>query len=317
MKRLRISVAMCTYNGAGFLSEQLDSIAAQTRLPEELVICDDCSTDETVEVVNAFARRACISVHLKINESTLGATKNFEKAIGLCHGDIIALADQDDVWKPQKLLRIVDALERNPQCLLVFSDGKCVDRDGLELGFTLWDKCQRVNIHRLLWGGEPQLKVLLKRDLVTGATSAMRRNLFENAIPIPDIWLHDAWLAAVAAAENKISGINESLIHYRLHGNQQVGVGHRKLGKLLRSKLERGKQEELKKFQVLRDFLRGKANPGLQAELDSKIRHLEMRSSLSPNVFRRFIQIGEEALSGRYHKFSSGLQSIILDGIRS
>jgi glycosyltransferase involved in cell wall biosynthesis len=317
MDRSQVSVALCTYNGAAFLSEQLDSIAAQTRLPGELVICDDCSTDETVEIVRAFARIARPFVRLKINESNLGATKNFEQAIGLCQGDVIALADQDDVWKPQKLQRIVEALEKSPQCILVFSDGECIDDDGSELGFTLWDKCQRVNIHRLLWGGEPQLSVLLKRDLVTGATSAMRRELLENALPIPNIWLHDAWLAAVAAAQNKISAINESLIQYRLHGNQQVGVGHRKLGKLVRSKLERGKREELRKFQVLRDFLRTKINPGLQAELDSKIRHLEMRSSLSPNVFSRFIQIGAEALSGRYHKFSSGLQSIILDGIRS
>src|SRR5882724_11959920 len=99
MKGQRISVAMCTYNGAGFLSEQLESIAAQTRLPDELVICDDRSTDESVEIVRNFARHTPFSVRLEMNEENLGSTKNFEKSIGLCQGEIIALADQDDVWR--------------------------------------------------------------------------------------------------------------------------------------------------------------------------------------------------------------------------
>src|SRR6266567_6944512 len=103
MSKSRISVAMCTYNGARFLREQLESIAAQSRLPDELVVCDDGSTDETVETIKAFVGRAPFAVRLEINSKNLGSTKNFEKAIGLCEGEIIALADQDDVWKPQKL----------------------------------------------------------------------------------------------------------------------------------------------------------------------------------------------------------------------
>src|SRR5690242_1846918 len=103
MKRLRISVAMCTFNGARFLPEQLESITAQTRLPDELVICDDRSADESLEIIRAFLDRPPFTVRLEINERNLGSTKNFEKAIGLCQGEIIALADQDDVWFPQKL----------------------------------------------------------------------------------------------------------------------------------------------------------------------------------------------------------------------
>src|SRR5258708_997920 len=139
MNGLRISVAMCTYNGVRFLPEQLESIAAQTRLPDELVVCDDRSTDESVEIIRQFAHRAPFAVRLEINANNRGVTKNFQKAIELCQGDVIALADQDDVWKAQKLQRIVEALEKSPQCILVFSDGECIDGAGLELGFTLWD----------------------------------------------------------------------------------------------------------------------------------------------------------------------------------
>ena len=88
MNRQRISVAMCTYNGARFLPEQLESITMQTRLPDELVICDDQSTDESAEIIKAFLPHAPFAVRLEVNESNRGSTKNFEKAIGLCQGEI-------------------------------------------------------------------------------------------------------------------------------------------------------------------------------------------------------------------------------------
>src|SRR5713101_1538304 len=110
MNKMYLSVAMCTYYGARFLQEQLESIAAQTRLPDELVVCDDRSADGSVEIVRNFAKSAPFPVQLEINETNLGAIKNFEKAIGLCEGETIALADQDDIWKPQKLSRLSVAL---------------------------------------------------------------------------------------------------------------------------------------------------------------------------------------------------------------
>src|SRR6266849_5683432 len=113
---------MCTYNGARFLSEQLESIAAQTRVPDELVVCDDGSTDETVEIIKAFVERAPFAVRLEINANNLGSTKNFEKAIGLCQGEIIALADQDDVWYPKKLELLESVFLARPSVGAVFSD---------------------------------------------------------------------------------------------------------------------------------------------------------------------------------------------------
>src|SRR3954470_17842517 len=94
------SVAMCTYNGARFLGEQLASVAAQTRPPDELVVCDDRSTDETASLVRDFAAAAPFRVRLHVNERNLGSTRNFERAVSLCEGDLIALSDQDDEWLP-------------------------------------------------------------------------------------------------------------------------------------------------------------------------------------------------------------------------
>src|ERR1700704_2935070 len=115
MSELRIWVALCMYNGADFLSEQLESIAAQTRLPDELVVCDDGSSDDSTDIVRNFAKNASFPVRLEVNEKNLGSTKNFEKAIGLCNGDIISLADQDDVWKLHKLAVLEAALKNHPQ----------------------------------------------------------------------------------------------------------------------------------------------------------------------------------------------------------
>src|SRR5437588_7313199 len=105
----RISIAMCTYNGARFLREQLDSFAAQSRLPDEVVICDDGSTDGTADIVRTFASGAPFPVHFHVNEPRLGITRNFERAAGLCTGSIIFFSDQDDVWLPDKLDRFAEA----------------------------------------------------------------------------------------------------------------------------------------------------------------------------------------------------------------
>lgn len=118
--RLILSVAMCTYNGEEYLWEQLLSIAEQTRLPDELIVCDDSSTDTTLQILNEFQKMAPFSVRIYCNEAKLGPSKNFEKAITLCSGDVIALSDQDDVWLPRKLERLEKLLEDHLEAGLRF-----------------------------------------------------------------------------------------------------------------------------------------------------------------------------------------------------
>src|SRR5258706_6945784 len=97
------SVAMCTCNGAAYLADQLESIAAQSRLPDELVVRDDASVDDTPAVIQAFAARAPFPVRFERNADRLGSTRNFDGAIAACTGDLIALSDQDDVWHQDKV----------------------------------------------------------------------------------------------------------------------------------------------------------------------------------------------------------------------
>ena len=124
---MRLSIAMCTYNGGSSLREQLTSVLTQGRLPDELVICDDGSTDCTVEIVREFQAAAPFEVQLIVNDKKLGSTKNFEKCIQLCKGDIIVLSDQDDSWQPDRLRLSEEVFLARPDAGAVFSDALIVD----------------------------------------------------------------------------------------------------------------------------------------------------------------------------------------------
>src|SRR5690349_6024675 len=126
-KRLSLSIALASYNGGRYIREQLDSIARQTRLPDELVISDDASTDSTPEIIEEFARSAPFPVHFLKNSERLGAIGNFEAAIRACKGTIIFLCDQDDVWYPEKVALMEECFIDHPEAGAVFSDGDVVD----------------------------------------------------------------------------------------------------------------------------------------------------------------------------------------------
>jgi glycosyltransferase involved in cell wall biosynthesis len=215
---------MCTYNGAAYLAEQLDSLSAQTRLPNELVVCDDSSTDKrTREIVTDFARHAPFPVRLFVNKQNLGSRQSFEQAIRRCRGEIIFLCDQDDVWREDKLALIEREFSSRPQTGMVFSDAELVDENLVKLG-ALWTS----------FGAEGQAEIererafhaLLRGNLVTGATLAFRSRFRRLVLPIPsDIILqHDGWMALIIAAVAPVVFLNEPLIKYRQHPTQQIGA---------------------------------------------------------------------------------------------
>ena len=140
MARSTISVALCTYNGERFLAEQLASIASQTRLPDELICCDDGSTDGTVAVLESFAATVPFPVRIVRNERNLGSNENFAQAIFLCQGELIALCDQDDRWLPRRLEVEAQALDAHAEAQLVFSDGEMLGETGERLSSRLWDQ---------------------------------------------------------------------------------------------------------------------------------------------------------------------------------
>src|SRR5262245_21653170 len=135
---LTISIALCTYNGARFLPDQLRSFLQQERLPDEVVVCDDASTDATPELLKQFAQTAPFPVRVHVNELNLGSTRNFDKAIRHCTSDIILLADQDDIWLPEKIRRIEDEFRNSTSVGLVISNADLIDDDSRSLRRDLW-----------------------------------------------------------------------------------------------------------------------------------------------------------------------------------
>ncbi len=243
---LRISIAMCTYNGSQFLPEQLASIAAQIRLPDELIICDDGSTDTTQEIIEGFSRTVPFPIRFIQNPRNLGSTKNFEKAIGLCTGHLIALSDQDDIWLPKRLACEAEMMELNPTLGGVFSDAELVDAGSKPIGRRLWENIFFLHRDQEQFQAGHATDVLLKRNVVTGATVMVRASLRALFLPIPAIWVHDGWIAWMTALYSQFRLIEEPLIRYRIHANQQAGIASvtRTLPSNLRERLEMAKREE-------------------------------------------------------------------------
>jgi glycosyltransferase involved in cell wall biosynthesis len=222
----KISVALCTYNGERFLARQLASIQQQTKAPFELVVCDDCSTDGTIEILGKFAASASFPVRLASNEHNIGFVANFERAIGLCQGNLIALSDQDDIWYPTRLERSQQEFAAHPEAGLVFSDADVMDDQDELTGIRLWTNYRFTDERkeRLLQG---DYTVLARHRFVTGATVMFRSHLRANCLPVGSGWLHDEWIVANAAATTELRPIETPLIRYRQHASQQVGLGPR------------------------------------------------------------------------------------------
>src|SRR4051812_33917826 len=204
MKRApTISVALCTFNGAEYLPAQLASIAAQSRLPDELVVHDDASSDGTPALVEAFVAQAPFPVRLHRHAERLGSIRNFDSAIAACAGDLIALSDQDDVWRPDKLRAIARRFDADAGVGLVFSDADLVDAALRPIGRRLWESIGFDRQRQHLWRQRGALTALVPGRIVTGATMAFRATFRPLVLPTPDgiaPMIHDGWIALAIAA---------------------------------------------------------------------------------------------------------------------
>lgn len=215
-----ISVAMCTFNGEKYIKEQIESIINQSLVPDEIVICDDCSKDNTVNIIKEVLDNWSGKVHLAVNEKNLGYRKNFEKAISLCKGNIIFLSDQDDVWNRNKIEIMVNALN-NSDAILAFHDVEVVDENLNLIKRSFW-KLLRFNYQKFLHN---DFRRIFASNVVQGSACVFRKELFNYAIPFPETAVHDEWLGLVTVAKGRIIPVNKSLAKYRQSGNNAVGAG--------------------------------------------------------------------------------------------
>lgn len=217
-----ISVAMCTYNGEKYVRDQLESIIYQTLQPDEVIICDDCSSDSTVKVIENVMGQWTGSWKLVRNRKNQGYRKNFQQAISLCQGDFIFLSDQDDVWNKKKLATEYPYFE-DDEVILVFHDAEIVDENLKQISPSFW-KNLGFNYTSFEKGDYSRL---LRENLIQGASCGFRRKLFELCKPpFPEEAIHDEWLGINATFLGKIIPIHKQLLKYRQTGHNQIGGKH-------------------------------------------------------------------------------------------
>ncbi|MGJ7612704.1 MULTISPECIES: glycosyltransferase family 2 protein [unclassified Variovorax] len=320
---LDVSVALCTRNGARYLPEQVRSICAQTPLPREIVLSDDGSTDGTVDVVRHTLAQCGVAdqVALRVfsNVPPLGVTRNFEQAVSACSHELIALCDQDDVWHPGRLARMVAQFEARPDLLLLHTDARLVDAELKPLGSTLFHALEVQPAELAAIAGGEAFGVLLRRNLVTGATTVFRKTLLEAALPFAPEWVHDEWLAAVASAIGHIDVLPEPTIDYRQHASNQIGARRLTLSeKVAKAFAERGDKHvaRLRRAEALLQRLRqlGARVPARYLDAQqAKVAHQRFRAQLPAARPLRLLSILREAASGRYARFGRGGHAIAQD----
>lgn len=318
MSRLSIAVAMCTCNGSRYVCEQLQSITRQTTTADELVVCDDASIDQTASLVEEFAAGSPMHVRLVRNPMALGCTRNFEQAIRLCSSQIIVLADQDDIWKSNKLAAIARAFAEQPDAGYVFSDADIVDERGCGREFSLWET---VGFKAPQFTPSRQVAMLLKRNLVTGAAMAFRASLRGILLPIPPAWNHDYWLALLGSLFSYGVPITERLFFYRRHLGQQMGCGKDSLLQRVRTSIAsapdyRAKGAHMAELRERAAACARTANCQLEhlRLVAEKELHLSRRALIrSARGGARIAPLIHEAASGRYQRFSFSWGSMIRD----
>ena len=219
----KISICMTTHEGERYIKQQIESILCQSLLPYEIIVCDDLSSDSTVNILKSLKKESPV-IHLYTNQKQIGVKKNFSKSIRLAKGDYVALSDQDDFWLPfklelcyKKMLEL--SLKYNPETpILIFSDLSITDKNLKVI------KKSMLNFN----GANPNLtkfEDLMLGNIVTGCTIFMNQALVKKVGDIPqDCHMHDFWIALVASVYGIIGFVNEPTILYRQHDSNTLGT---------------------------------------------------------------------------------------------
>lgn len=316
------SVAMATYNGCPFIEEQLESIASQSQVPDEVVIGDDQSDDATHDVIRTVSRRhPRLQIRFRRNAERLGTTRNFQEIAGRCTGDVVVFCDQDDVWLPNRIARIADIFESDPELGYVACDGEFIDGAGKPVPATLFSAIDFQGPERELYRSGGALHVLLRRNVITGAALAVRRDLLIRTLPFEPGWVHDYYLGFALAALGRGALLDDCLIRYRRHAAQQVGAalpGVRDLLSAARRQSDQQCQKEAAKFRALQARL---VDLGLMRShwvltaLEEKARLCDIRARMRRSPLRAPELIWRTWRSGDYVRYGRGWKQGAVDAI--
>jgi len=247
-----VSVVIATFNGQPFIREQLNSILSQTVLPSEIVICDDGSSDGTVEEIKSFGATSPVLIRLYLNEKRLGYSDNFLKGARLSRCEFIAFCDQDDIWSSQKLEKCLAFIAENDVALCAHT-ARLVDENGKFISI-MGQKIRRTGLiaPRTIdpWGMFAGFSQIFHRsilEIIPADQRGIDSNTFEKILP------HDRWTYFLASHFCKIGVINEPLVNYRQHSRNTYGIKHKTLWDRFIAKTHEG-PNKLAQFANLADY---------------------------------------------------------------
>lgn len=316
---MRISIALASYNGSEYIQAQIESFINQTRLPDEVVISDDGSRDNTVLIVNELAKKAPFEIRLYQNSTNLGYSGNFNRAINECTGDLIFLSDQDDVWFKEKIAEIENLAIENPETLLFMNDAELVDGELKSTGLTKL--------------GQIESAGLTDTSFVMGCCCAFKHELANICMPIPvGFPAHDEWIVKFAAGLNKKLVLRKVLQYYRRHTDNESQIIANRLSKVgktdyLKDTLATNKNKHLelksKKVAAFNEGIKialSRSLPKYQVRLQEML--MDSNNEVSSynerilirkmGLFQRSIKAFKFYLIGGY-KYSSGFKSLLRD----
>ena len=319
------SICLFTYNGARYLKPLLDSLAGQTQLPDELLVGDDCSSDDTLEIVSSFATEAPFPVEILVNERRLGPTCNLGQLLARASGDILFPCDQDDIWAPEKIERLSWALDESPDHAAAICNSSFIDATGAPLPGSLFERVGQATLTRELVAraSYDAMVQVFRHNIAASHALAVRRSALDLVLPFQPSWYADWWIALVLSATTGITVLDDCLVAYRLHDSNTVGMPL-EAGRLA----DRTTPDMALGFAVHADMLRAAITrvcelrpeiltPPHRFVLENLAEHLRTRGELPPSRGLRVLPVLREALSGRYRQFSNGWRSAVVDVLRA
>jgi glycosyltransferase involved in cell wall biosynthesis len=314
---VKTSVALCTYNGGKYLSQQVESIFQQSHRVDEIIVCDDGSSDNTLAILDTFQKDYPLVLKIYKNEQNLGGRRNFEKCFNLCTGDVIFFCDQDDIWHSDKVQRMLEWFAGDKNCWGIATDARLIGENGEDLQRGFWESftfCAS-DLKKMDITGLDDF-VLRHHNVVAGAMLAVRKEAkpFITPFRFPSgIW-HDEWITIVLSCMGKMKLMNDKLVAYRLHSGQQAGVGKDSADVIAWSKkikTEKSLQADpdfylshawytYQKLQLLRNDLPGIELDGLDDSLHQRLQHAKRIFLNKHRYFLRKAKLFKWYLNGTF-----------------
>lgn len=313
---LRCAVVLCSWNGERYLPQQLGSLRAQTRRIDQYVLSDDGSTDDSWNLLESFAqeqRSGGVDVVLHRNAEASGYVRHFEQALTRADADVLFTCDQDDAWHPEKITTMMAAFAADPSLLVLHSDARLVDGAGVATGRNLLCVLEVTPRELAAMHRGEAFDVLLRRNIVTGATMALRREVLALATPFAAHWAHDEWMAMIASMHGRVDTVERALIDYRQHGGNQIGATEKSPLQQIGIGVSRRAYQERQVLRLRELEQRATSSPRIRAAVADRSRHAVARVDLPASPLARIAHVGRELLRGGYHRFGSGLRSAVAD----